>query len=85
MDATLRGSMMASSGFMQRRRMPVLHCFSGMSMMDTPVVSLPVPAVVGTSKFALVFEEQERQWPLILIKLKIEFMDSILIKYGIMD
>jgi hypothetical protein len=48
-EMTLSGSMMAKFGLMHRSRMPALHCFSGMSIIDTPVVSLPVPAVVGTA------------------------------------
>lgn len=41
-------STIPSTGFMERLAMPVLNDMDGMSRMAVPVVSEPVPAVVGT-------------------------------------
>jgi hypothetical protein len=43
------GSTMPSAGRRVRWAIPVLACISSRSKMATPVVSLPVPAVVGTA------------------------------------
>ena len=43
----LSGSSMPSVGFKRRLAMPVFACIRLRSKMLTPVVSLPVPAVVG--------------------------------------
>ena len=44
----LRVSTMPSVGFSAREAMPVLNDFEVMSKIAVPVVSEPVPAVVGT-------------------------------------
>ncbi len=45
----LSGSSRPSVGLRRRLAMPVLACIPVRSKMVTPVVSLPVPAVVGTA------------------------------------
>ena len=45
---------MPSVGFIARFAMPVLKDFDVMSRMAVPVVSEPVPAVVGTMKISSV-------------------------------
>ena len=51
-----RGSTKPSRGLRARLAIPVLAPSSSKSKMATPVVSLPVPAVVGTRKFKCLVE-----------------------------
>jgi hypothetical protein len=53
MVRVLSGSSRPSVGFSRRLAMPVFACIPVRSKMLTPVVSLPVPAVVGMAMSGL--------------------------------
>ena len=58
------GSSSPSVGFRFRSAIPVLACISIRSKMATPVVSLPVPAVVGTANRGFSGPGIGRPWPI---------------------
>lgn len=64
MVRVFNGSQMPRVGFMLRWAMPVFAFFSTRSKMAVPVVSEPVPAVVGTAIKGLSFDVTGMPFPM---------------------